>query len=925
MYKLSYFRATNVRGFMSGCSRKTVTIDLHSDGGTDFLNKEMIVIIGGNAKGKSTFLSLIHPLHTPSDDRKQFIVPGKEGSLIRTYEGDDGTIITSKCIYKPKPNGEGHNPSCFLAVKRPGDDEEVEMNPSGNVTSYMSLLYTYFGLSKEYVNFASYSDSVSNIVEMTGSQRKSSAATIIPNTKRFELAYNAVNEKYRNLRNMSRNVAQKLLSYRDEDSLISDLKRIEKELSQADSDRDEYTRKLAKAEGRVKELSHGEDLHSVISSYNELVKTLEVSDHEMDKIRKRLFELYDDIGIEHDENSINFNGIDEVFDRIQKYERKAAFCESNISSFNDQIKSLKNKLSELDNEIMENESVLCGLELTDISELEETREGYIETLNGLTYTKHKDDYADLSYDEIIQFSKAIANMDNMIQSLYDEYGELVSIRYKNLVENKSNDSAYNVGTLETLNASLLTNNKRRDEIYRKLIEKKQYSKFQDILDQRPVTCHDDNCPFIKNALKWKDISRELAGLEEEYAKLSVSIDSDQKRINDIEKWSLLASHSNSLEILINSYEHLFKKYLHVTVVDIYTAISNGTWSSVFDMVKIKSIASVLSEKDLYNRIVTQLLPEVEHSIELAKVYGTNRDLIISQINKLKDNRKDIKQSISELNDRYKVSVKMIKHYSKLADTYKLINNKLQEYQDIAVKKIKAGETIASRREEIKTIEELVDKCRDYQAKLNSAKDLIKELTPIRQQIIMDRATVNALQEEKLQIERDYNIVDIMHYILQPGKGINKELIDIYMYDIYQLANDMLINTFNGQLYLTTPIISDTEFIMPFVYNGSEGSDISVASSSQKSAIAMAFSLAIISKLIDKYGVLTIDEADKAFSESNKANFADIICKDIKLIGVSQTFVITHNPEYYVSSGNDIGFICFPEGKVSPGSDVIYID
>ena len=103
MYKLIRFKATNVIGFMSGLGRKSFDLDLSKDD-----DKSIFVVIGNNASGKSTFLSLIHPTHTPSDGRTKFIIPGKEGSLIRTYRGDDGTILISKCIYTPKSDESGH-------------------------------------------------------------------------------------------------------------------------------------------------------------------------------------------------------------------------------------------------------------------------------------------------------------------------------------------------------------------------------------------------------------------------------------------------------------------------------------------------------------------------------------------------------------------------------------------------------------------------------------------------------------------------------------------------------------------------------------------------------------------------------------------------------------------------------------------------
>ena len=121
MYRLIRFQATNIIGFMSGLGKKNLTIDL-----SDMQDKSILVVCGDNASGKSTFLSLIHPLHTPSDGRTKFVIPGKEGSLIRSYKGDDGSFLISKCVYMPKPDGS-HLAKCYLALQKHPDEDAIEL------------------------------------------------------------------------------------------------------------------------------------------------------------------------------------------------------------------------------------------------------------------------------------------------------------------------------------------------------------------------------------------------------------------------------------------------------------------------------------------------------------------------------------------------------------------------------------------------------------------------------------------------------------------------------------------------------------------------------------------------------------------------------------------------------------------------------
>ncbi|MDE6041507.1 MAG: hypothetical protein K2F99_08020, partial [Muribaculaceae bacterium] len=150
-------------------------------------------------------------------------------------------------------------------------------------------------------------------------------------------------------------------------------------------------------------------------------------------------------------------------------------------------------------------------------------------------------------------------------------------------------------------------------------------------------------------------------------------------------------------------------------------------------------------------------------------------------------------------------------------------------------------------------------------------------------------------------------------IMSPGKGIRKELINMYMYEIYQIANQLLLSTFDGKLYLKEFLITDKEFIIPYVYNGTESPDISFASSAQQATITSALSLAILSKLVDKYGVYTPDELDNTLAPNTRNSFIEVLMKQMRYVGIVQTILITQDPARYVGLPN-VGFIKFPGGE-----------
>lgn len=910
MYHLVYFKATNLIGFMQGLGKKTFELDLH-----EYSNRNIFCILGDNGTGKSTFQSLIHPWYQPSDKRNKFVINQKEGTLLREYENDDGTAILTKCVYTPKGN-DAHTTRCFFKVVYP-NGEETELNPNGNVGSYESLLYTYFGITKDFIRFASYNQDLSGIVSMTDTERKNSISTMVPNTSRFDVSYGIINDKYKELRNLIRNLSQKILSIRDEDSLRSDLERLTKDLNKFTEERESAIKKLAKADGRLKELTHGKDLREIITSYNDLLNSMLTYNSKIDHIFKELMKLYKKLGIQPDENSITFDGIDTIDQSIIRLEKKLAKAESNSANQEVQLHRFKSELFKTQKDIMENESVLFSVQTQDVNELEQTKANYLQQISSMRYASMIKECENMNYSDVTNLARIVSIMDSMIYALYEEYGNLVTVYFEEMRVNHDQFSSLTKSEVTRLTGSIETFNAKKDRIYRQLIEKEQYRKFQDILSQRPLTCKIDTCPFISNALKWAKIADEISTLKTEFQQLDVELRAEQESLSKQE--NLLKIHEDMQKLIsyVDSYKSQLKLYLNITPEILYDGIEHGSWNSLFDVIKLKSIASILSEKELYQNIVNQKIPEIDHAIEVAKLYGRNRDMLQHQLNRLHESQDLLTAEIKSIQHKQKINDDVKGIYETKLLYWRRVQELITQYKEFVTARITAHETAETQGDQIEIIQELHDKSKELKRRIDDLSSMITERIPMRERMKIDLETLNNLKTEKAVMERDFVLVDIMRTISQPGKGVRKELIDIYMHDIRQITNQLLSGTFNGNLYLDKFKIDDKQFTMPFVFNGSEGSDVSYASGAQKSTITSAFSLAIISKLIDKYGILTFDELDGPLSTINKEAFIDIFIKQMRYIGICQSFIITHSPENYESY--DCVFICFPGYKLN-GSD-----
>lgn len=906
MFKLTYFKARYVIGFMSGFGAKTFELDLKK-----LQDKDILVIFGDNASGKSTFLSLVHPWHQPSDGRTKFIIPGKEGLLVREYTSDDGTTILTKCVYTPKGE-DSHSVKCYFQVEKPGDKEPVEMNPNGNLSSYQSLLYTYFGINKEFLNFSTYNNSVTSIIGMNDTERKNAVGSLVPNMGRFEIAYHTVNEKYKELRNLIRNVSDKILRMRDEESLRADLNRVTKELDMYILQREDQIKKAAKIDGRLKELTKGADSDEMLSEYRDSVQHVELLDHACGRIIQELHRIYDQLDIEYEQDSVMFDGINDVSSKVLKYERKVAVTETETDGFQQRLTSYTEQMSDLESRIMELEMSLHAAKTQNLDELMELRDHYKHQLKQLSYDGSDHQYDGMSYDEVIMFSNNVMIIHNSIQAMYDEYGELLT-EYFSQVHDKGYEEKQ-LDSLRVIHARIETNSAKKDHLYRKLIEMEQYRKFQTILDQRPKSCTIDSCPFIANALKWEAMADEVEQLKREYEDIGILIAEDTSSIDDYEKRIAIYNHAQILINQLAAMEPLLKKYYKITISDVYQSIVQANWRDVLDILRLKEIAAILSEKDRYLEITTRLLPEVEHNIELAKLYAKNQSLVQDQYQRLQDEYKRLKEESSQYRLHVAVGKNMLGIWKKKLNQWRRIQELLDDYQKTSLEQVELEDALKEREKEIQQIKELKEKRKELKRNIDELTELANERMPVQQQLHTELIQLDQLHMEKLTIERDFLVVDVIRSIIQPGKGLRKELINIYMYDIYQTANQLLLHTFNGNLYLKEFIITDKSFIIPFVYNGTESPDIIFASASQQSAIAISISMAILSKILGDYGIACFDEADGPFSPANRSIFIDILTTQARYIGLKQSFFITQHQNEYTES-DSVGFIAFPGGNI----------
>ena len=309
---------------------------------------------------------------------------------------------------------------------------------------------------------------------------------------------------------------------------------------------------------------------------------------------------------------------------------------------------------------------------------------------------------------------------------------------------------------------------------------------------------------------------------------------------------------------------------------------------------------------------------------MAKLHGTNRDLLKHQLERYNETRDLLKRELSEYKMHNAISSGQLETYEGILARWKEISTLIDRYKELIEIQVETQKEITEQDKKLQKIRELNDKIKEQKSVIEELDNLIRARNPKREQVKLDLDAVRRLKIEKIEVERDFTVINVIRSIVAPGKGIRKELIGIFMTEIQEIANELLLNTFDGKLYLNEFIITDKEFVIPYTYNSNEAPDISYASSAQQATISSALSLAILSKMLDKIGIYVADELDGPLNPKAKREFLHILLSQMKYIGLTQTFLISQSGDMYIPY--QPLFICFPGAEITSNqADIIEVD
>ena len=882
--KFASIYLSNYIGVYNGMGLYEIHIDM-----TKCKNR-ITIIRGDNGSGKSTLSKAMTLFPDPSDSFIPGLPARKEIVLV-----DGETFYKLSFVHGVKPNGERETTKAYIT--KTFQDQAVELNENGNVTSYKDILYNELGLDANFSALSQLSNDDRGLADKKPAERKRFVNSIISSLETYNNIYKTLTKRSSNYKSMINTLVAKLNMLGDEETLRSNLDALETRINSIQDLKDQAVAELAKAQSTISIL----DPDGTIQNINTTVRAeLDLAEKEANKIQSIIDSLISANGIKSGDldkeyravvDSKNSLIIQNQIDRkeieslmIQK-EQEAENLNSKVQKLSSlqsgyNYEALKEKISKYKNELDSISESLNSIGIEDAMKL--SKDEYILALETL-----KD------LEEYISVFKSSTDFET-IQFIIESYLEFGKVPERQ-------DMKIYTQHISGLKTELESYNKKKDALIARL-------GLLDKLSLRPKGCKIDTCEFIKEAM---DFSKEEP--EKQIANLDAVIFEIEEEILSNEK---VANRTEIVNDAINKFATIVRE------VDrngsILSKMPNG------EMFKDKKIffSNILSGYSFeYMRSIYQY-------IDLANLFDVYRQTL--QIyNQYLDEFKSFEGKAEMINSLNEDIDNINKAINTIFDKIEPINQEIHD-RDISISKLQelegVYEAIFSQQDKLKPQLETINNCRSKLlennrkmndinialAKANDAKESISKHTFALDPLMKERDNLNHsirmlndYIKERDELQANYDFIETIKYYSSPTTGIQLVFMELYMGKIIALANELLGLLFNGQFVIQPFVINDTEFRIPCLGSGYLNDDISSMSSSQIGMISMILSFALLHHSSTKYNIIKLDEIDGPLDYNNRVYFMDVLNSIMDIMGTEQCIMISHNSELQIDNSDVI--------------------
>lgn len=863
----------NYCGIYNGMGKEEVYLDL-----TQSKNK-IVIISGANGTGKSTIIKAINLL----PDGNENFIPGKPASKYLKLT-DGGNIYEITFTHAVDKNGN----RCVTKVSLLKNG--IEMNPNGNVGSYKDTIFNELDIDGNFLSLSKVSSDNRGLADKTPAERKKIMSSLISSLDTYNEIYKNLNKKSNTFKSYINTTAGKIQSAGDETLLMDTL-------NQLTTKEQALTNTINASNDKVVEfktlLSVNDKDGSLQARYDDINGNIRAAEDVTNMSYASLVKFKDN----HSE--FNFDNVEtDIFkgnEQLEHHKAEIQECSSMMNAILLNISSVKSDIDKLDikmSKLSENVDVELERNLNDYeSRMQSIKDGMARL--GLK------DLDSVSQDEISRAIEIFSNIVSIVDFIYEQSTTEdllllftnVEYRYNELLEIEDNCKS------EIIRLESLLNNMNHDMSIVK------------VLEDRPKTCKDNSCSFVKSAL---EIANSYGGI----SKLSEEIDYNSGRLTDMK--TRLESIQNDE---IPFYKHLIS--LDEKIHDIITMFNvnrkllskfsiskiliNDEHNSIYDLIcnqeyRFNEFRDLSDYTDLSNSIIeyksiNEILGKLrakyeiqKNNIQLLEEYQAEKQEKESLMNTYKDDfekKKNDKEFLENLCEDLSIRISVLTEYNNRYTEW--ISNK-DKLDKLNAESEIIKESFKSSLDLLNSIGELEELIANSTAELNPISEQKKN---IEAQLVLVR---NFKEEYDLYKEKYDYVSKLKNYSSPTAGSIQSLFMSIYMDKTLVMVNQLLSMLFNAEYQISQYVINEDEFRIPFIGNGMMVDDISSGSTSQVCMMGMIINLVLANMCSTKYNIVSLDEIDGGLDNMNKYLFVDVLEKISDILNIDQIFLISHSIE-----------------------------
>ena len=838
-----------------------------------FKDGRIVMFLGGNGSGKTTIMSQLHPFKESFDSRKSLVIDDMVGKKEIDIE-HNGSLYEIVHTYETGAKS---------FIKKDG----VEMNENGGVRTFEVYVESELGVTKEYFKIGKIGSNTENFIQFTTSERKKYISKFLPDIEDYLEKFEIVKTKFRELNNNIKAVSKDLGKLEDEDTVKLRIQSAEASIKALEEE-------LEKVSGNVAVITSEKDILALD------IAKINLPDLEIQKSDK-----------EKERNLIATDGLKFV----SKYGKATVEdCEKIIKIKETLTQSLTNELAVINANKNNTSGAVIGLEneitqLTfslsefDISESLDEIELEIKRIEGSLKTLK--DSENNTIKEIVKEEKTISTQLSRFEDfknfLVKYFAEL---RTTSINPQKSNVEMFlqdNFGTkLETYVKNIRelvkekqTNLTRNEGI---LVKKASNIDKLSILEQRPEDCIIDECPFIKDALQYKNLPNEIKTLEDDIVQMK----------KDLNEYGIKADEIADLKLLYERFNTYYEQMnprtnkVYVYFVNTYGSILKNIQGNLNDFIShskelvedvnttiftIQEIATATTNLQNYTYKQDLILNNEKHKKIITDSVAVKQELIKTKNTEFSSYVTDSRAKTNTLNDETEI-LDEYNTYLNGKQSIKDINTKVKELQDLKDEYIDNSKLI-------KVKNQILLDDGITLTNLRGRKDLTSDALLDSQMVL---ASIVNLKTRQAELNTNYSFLELVKNTLDPNKGIPLYFIKSYLEKTKDITNELLDLAFDGDFEINF-VTSAKDFFIRVRSGDHIKNDISDASQGETALTTISISLALIEQSIGDYNILALDEIDGPLDMDNRESFLEILNKQIDKLNIEQVFVISHNDAF----------------------------